>query len=1026
MTDLLRACRLRAVFLLATVGSSACSGSSGSGTIPAANRGKADGSGSTGPSAGSGVERPGAGGTSAGVSAVGGGGVRAAGGAGGASSVGTGETLPTGGATSSTSGGPAHAGDGAIAFGAPAGAGGAPEVVPPADLTWVDGSCNGAQDTIQFETAEFCVSLSRSSQTVAALKPKTAPSFDFTPADRLSARSGTGYFHLGDLTLRLRAGARGGWQNLSTAASRSPVTALDTSGQVLSAADLAPVLPDAPLSVTRSWVDRGGRLALRFQLTNTSASSVEIGALGVPMVFNNILTDRTLEQAHETCSFSDPYIGNDAGYVQVTRLNGHGPALLVLPESGTPLEAYAPILNAPAADSTDPAVVFTDPTPRSNTFEGFFEWLAHSKAYADNEWKGADPWNPATSVTLAPGESRSYGLVFVLSDEIRAIEDTLTREQRPVAVGIPGYILPTDLRGRLFLQYPYEVSSIHVDPVGAVEITSESPVSGQASYTLLGKTWGRARLIVTYGDGTVQSIHYYVTQPAAQAVSGLGSFLLTQAWFVEPNDYFGRSPSVMTYDREEDAIVTQSKQAWVCGLGDDGGAAWLAGAMKLFGQPDVEQVSQYEAFVDGPIWGGLQYSSGSLMYGIKRTLFYYEPAELPSGYYDRSIDWSYWGAWPRAHTEQVPRSYNYPHIVALYWTMYRLARNYQGLVEGHSWDWYLNQAYQTSVAMTTIGNDYAQYGLMNGSIFLEVLKDLEREGLTSEADDLEARMQERAERWRVQAYPFGSEMPWDSTGQEEVYQWTKYFGYADKTQVCVDAVLGYMPAVPHWGYNGCARRYWDFKYGGAKIERLERMLHHYGSSLNAIPVLCEYRDHPDDFYLLRVGYAGMMGTLSNIDESGFPSMAFHSFPDTLQWDARTGDFGLNFFGHAYGSATYLIHHPQFGWLAFGGNLSEEGGRVRLVPLDSFRRRVYVATLGLWLTLDAGQFLELEYDESTGVVRAALAPADTFTPLARLRVEQPAEVPGVGRYVASGAFETERGAYIVPLGSGETRVELSGE
>ena len=72
---------------------------------------------------------------------------------------------------------------------------------------------------------------------------------------------------------------------------------------------------------------------------------VEIGALGIPMIFNNFITGRSLEQAHEICSFSDPAICQDAGYLQVTRLNGHGLALVVVPEGRTPLEAYSPIPN---------------------------------------------------------------------------------------------------------------------------------------------------------------------------------------------------------------------------------------------------------------------------------------------------------------------------------------------------------------------------------------------------------------------------------------------------------------------------------------------------------------------------------------------------------------------------------------------------------------------------------------------------------------------------------------------------------
>jgi hypothetical protein len=117
---------------------------------------------------------------------------------------------------------------------------------------------------------------------------------------------------------------------------------------VLAAADLAPTLPaEFPLRITRTWVVDQGRLILRFTLTNSSTKAVEIGALGIPMIFNNVLNDRSLELAHTTCSFYDPYIGKDAGYLQVTRLNGHGPALLVVPDGKTPFEAYNPILDRP-------------------------------------------------------------------------------------------------------------------------------------------------------------------------------------------------------------------------------------------------------------------------------------------------------------------------------------------------------------------------------------------------------------------------------------------------------------------------------------------------------------------------------------------------------------------------------------------------------------------------------------------------------------------------------------------------------
>src|SRR5690606_3534850 len=179
------------------------------------------------------------------------------------------------------------------------------------------------------------------------------------------------------------------------------------------------------------------------------------------------------------------------------------------------------------------------------------------------------------------------------------------------------------------------------------------------------------------------------------------------------------------------------------------------------------------------------------------------------------------------------------------------------------------------VAMVEFAPHYAQFGQMEGSIFLITLTDLRREGLQNWANHLEKLMKDRAEHWKTLNYPFGSEMPWDSTGQEEVYLWSRYFGFDDKAQVTLHAILAYAPNVPHWGYHGSARRYWDFVYGG-KLSRIERQLHHYGSALNAIPLLTEYRSNPDDFYLLRVGHAGAMGALANWTEYGVGPWAFHS------------------------------------------------------------------------------------------------------------------------------------------------------
>ena len=479
-----------------------------------------------------------------------------------------------------------------------------------------------SQGTVDFDTPEFTLTLVRSSQTVAALKPKGAGDFDFTPGDLLVERSKDGYVHLGNITFRLRIGTSGDWKNFSTSTARAPVTPLPVSKRILAAADLTKTLPsDFPLRLTRSWALESGKLVLRFELKNKSSETVQIGALGIPMIFNNVLNDRTLEDAHSRCSFYDPYIGEDAGYLQVTRLSGRGPALLVVPEGRTPFEAYNPILDRPGRWGAKP--VFTDPTPRGITFEGFYEWMVHSQAYAENEWKAVQPWNPPTALSLSPGKSRTYGLKFLLSDSIRNIEKTLSQNGRPVAVGIPGYVVPMDIDARLFLQSPKGIKSMAVEPEGALAVRADgSPASGWRAYTVKGKTWGRSRLTVTYADGAIETIQYFVIKPESQVVADMGHFLTTRQWYVDPADRFHRSPSVMTYDREANQMVMQDSRAWIAGLGDEGGAgAWLSAVMKELVQPNKEELEKLQQFVDGVLWGGLQYKDGPHQYGVRKSLF---------------------------------------------------------------------------------------------------------------------------------------------------------------------------------------------------------------------------------------------------------------------------------------------------------------------------------------------------------------------------------------------------------------------
>jgi hypothetical protein len=214
----------------------------------------------------------------------------------------------------------------------------------------------------------------------------------------------------------------------------------------------------------------------------------------------------------------------------------------------------------------------------------------------------------------------------------------------------------------------------------------------------------------------------------------------------------------------------------------------------------------------------------------------------------------------------------------------------------------------------------------------------------------------------------------------------------------------------------------DFIVGG-KLQRIERQIHHYGSGLNAIPLLSQFEADPTDYHLLRVGFAGISGSMTNIDQGGFASCAFHSFPQTLAWDAYSGDYGPNFVEHSLKMGVYLIQHPTFGWQAFGGDIeSSTSSSITITPRDSLQKRIFIAPIAALIVLDAGVFTSFVYEPTTGLVRVSIAPAVNVTgaaaaPVGRLVVSQTASITNKGVLSPVGDWTVDAGAYLIPFGQG---------
>jgi hypothetical protein len=185
---------------------------------------------------------------------------------------------------------------------------------------------------------------------------------------------------------------------------------------------------------------------------------------------------------------------------------------------------------------------------------------------------------------------------------------------------------------------------------------------------------------------------------------------------------------------------------------------------------------------------------------------------------------------------------------------------------------------------------------------------------------------------------------------------------------------------------------------------------------------------PTDYYLLRVAFGGLSGPLSNIDQEGFAAASFHSWEDTLKWDGYSGDYGPNFVGLSLNQGTYIVQHPEFGWQAFGGIITQTSPTVIVQARDAVRRRVFIAPMASLLTLDAGTFSQVEFDPLHKSVRVTVvagtgstAGAAAKASVGRLVVTQ--TVQGVDTLKPASTLAVDGGAYSIPFSNGVATVSL---
>jgi len=67
------------------------------------------------------------------------------------------------------------------------------------------------------------------------------------------------------------------------------------------------------------------------------------------------------------------------------------------------------------------------------------------------------------------------------------------------------------------------------------------------------------------------------------------------------------------------------------------------------------------------------------------------------------------------------------------------------------------------------------------------------------------------------------------------------------------------------------------------------------------------------------------------------------------------------------ASTYICQHPEFGWIAFSGNITQEGEWIRTEITTAGKNRLFIAPLALGLEAVSGKINQVDINPDCGLI-----------------------------------------------------------
>jgi len=706
------------------------------------------------------------------------------------------------------------------------------------------------------------------------------------------------------------------------------------------------------------------------QLETKMEFPMVIGDIMIPFNWNKPFDNRQIEIFEDSYS-KHHFISGDGSFLYFAKPSGNPPFLVITTRQGTPLEYFS-----------------------SEGRSGYRMHICSGRSGSE-EQRGT--WRQAhTFIKLdeAGGKAsfREFGLKFHWAFSYDEIREILYREGLFDIRVVPGMSLPSDLTATFSLHTRNVIDSIVPEFPGETNLSFlGEPKPGHFIYKVSFNRLGENMLTIYYNGSEKTTLEFFSTEPLETLIKKRAAFITrhqqhrdTSKWYNGLFSVYDMRNSVLRGPDNTDGFDHWWGYVLAC---DDPAlckAPYVAAKNVWF--PDDREIESVEYYLEHFVWGGLQRTDleDPYPYGI-HGVPNWKVSRDPVG---RAGTGNY-----NLDKMKIWRSYDYPHVFMLYYHMYQIAKFYPEKVHYLDAAGYLERAYQTARAYWIYPYEvlpwYETYkiGCYNELVLPDIIEALEHEGEREKADFLRQEWEKKVKYFVYDdPFPYGSEYSIDRTAFESSYALAKY-GVENEMQPDTD--LWYDKRLEKWyshpevsrkesrafmerqHYAGLAVRGWlepkYFLLGSDFTISSDSHCMSYMAKMGGWSILdygiC-YANRPWDW--LQLGYASYLSSWALMnsgneasgygfwypgkENDGAMGWAFMSSKYGRAWirqDVPRGawhydgeaDLGL---GAAFRMArTVLAEDPLFGWIAYGGSLSEDRNGYSVIPRDGVRNKFSV-------------------------------------------------------------------------------------